>query len=99
MESHSWYVHICILELWLLKSFINTVLLDTNIFKQIYLTPTWDSNKYYHFLLGGSGSNEGVLNTLKVERNEESPPDAVLCYTQDTHFVLGGLNPFLDKNS
>ena len=48
------------------------------IFKLIYLTYRWDSNRYYHSVSGsGSNGNEGVLHSLPSSRAGTLPSDVV----------------------
>ena len=42
----------------------------------------------------GSNSNEKLLHTAHIPRNEASPPDVVQCNKQDTIFLAWGLHLF-----
>ena len=41
----------------------------------------------------GSNDNEEVLHTPPISKNGASPPDAVLCHTQDSE-IIGYINSY-----
>ena len=68
------------------------------IFKQIYFTHRWDSNRYYPQGQSepGGNCNEEVLSTLPIFRTGASPSDAVKSHSKIPLFVCGDFTSFLE---